>query len=163
MNTPQQRTNANQPPPTRLAREGFIDDDDRPQATAPAPERTPAPAVDEPAADVPADPVPDTWPKRMKLVFKPIPDNKNRMISELSFREPTAADIMRHGNPARWDSRGELVVDEAKMTMIISALSGIFSSEIEKMDPRDWNSAAYLLRHFFLPDARAYSLERTKV
>ena len=40
------------------------------------------------------------------------------------------------------------------MTYMIAALSGILAPFIDEMDPRDWNTAAYKLRGFFLPDLR---------
>ena len=38
------------------------------------------------------------------------------------------------------------------MTLMMAALSGILPPFLERMDPRDWNSCAYRLRGFFLPD-----------
>jgi hypothetical protein len=53
-----------------------------------------------------------------------------------------------------WD--GEIIIEERKMTYIMGALCGILPPLLEQMDPRDWNSCAYRLRKFFLPDLRAW-------
>ena len=42
------------------------------------------------------------------------------------------------------------------MTYMIAAPSGVLPPFIEEMDPRDWNSCAYRLRRFFLPDPAAW-------
>jgi hypothetical protein len=72
------------------------------------------------------------------------------------FREPTAGDINRYGNPCRIDVTGEVLIDEQKMTRVIASLSGILPPLIDAMDPRDWNSCAYRLRSFFLPEVAAW-------
>jgi hypothetical protein len=94
----------------------------------------------------------DLWPVKVKLVHKPIVDQDGRELKELSFREPTAGDINRYGNPVRLTNDFDAVIDERKMTMVMSALCGVLSPMLEKMDPRDWNSCAYRLRTFFLPE-----------
>jgi hypothetical protein len=53
-----------------------------------------------------------------------------------------------------WD--GEIIIEERKMTYIMGALCGILPPLLEQMDPRDWNSCAYRLRKFFLPDLRGW-------
>jgi len=98
----------------------------------------------------------ETWPINVKLLHKSIRDNKGNQVKELSFREPTGGDINRYGNPVRIDQNGDVLIDEKKMTMIMSSLSGILLPFIEQMDPRDWNSCAYRLRSFFLPDPAAW-------
>lgn len=98
----------------------------------------------------------EQWPINVKLLHKSIRDNKGNSVKELSFREPTGGDINRYGNPVRIDQNGDVLIDEKKMTMIMSSLSGILLPFIEQMDPRDWNSCAYRLRSFFLPDPAAW-------
>jgi Phage tail assembly chaperone proteins, E, or 41 or 14 len=114
-------------------------------------------AMPEPQIDAapPPDPV-EAWPVRVKLLHKPVRNNKNELVHELVFREPTGGDINRYGNPCRIDVNGEVVIDEQKMMRILAALSGILLPNLEPMDPRDWNSCAYRLRSFFLPEVAAW-------
>jgi len=98
----------------------------------------------------------DTWPIKVKLLHKPIRDNKGAEIKELSFRQPTGADINRYGMPVRIDVAGDVQMDERKMTLMMTALTGVMTPFLEAMDPRDWASCAYRLRHFFLPDPAAW-------
>ena len=98
----------------------------------------------------------EQWPINVKLLHKSIRDNKGNPVKELSFREPTGGDINRYGNPVRIDQNGDVLIDEKKMTMIMASLSGILLPFLEQMDPRDWNSCAYRLRSFFLPDPAAW-------
>jgi hypothetical protein len=130
-----------------VAREGFQRSDPvAPQpvaAPAPEPSPPPAPKVEE---------YKETWPIKVKLVHKPIRDQNDRELKELSFREPTAGDINRYGNPVRLTDDYDAVIDERKMTLIMANLSGVLSPMLDKMDPRDWNSCAYRLRTFFLPE-----------
>jgi hypothetical protein len=72
------------------------------------------------------------------------------------MREPKAGDINRYGNPVRVNQEGDVVIDERKMTFMIAALTEILPPFIEEMDPRDWNSCAYRLRRFLLPDPAAW-------
>ena len=135
-----------------IRREGF-----QPEATKPAA------AAPEPQADAPEDQeqqeqqsIVETWPITVKLLNKPIRNNKNEEIREISFREPTGGDINRCGNPVRLGENLEILMDEKKMTLMIAALSGILSPNIDRMDPRDWCSCAYRLRGFFLPNFAAW-------
>jgi hypothetical protein len=100
--------------------------------------------------------VADTWPITVQLLYKPIRNDKGEEINSLTFREPRASEINRIGNPTRmlWD--GEIIIEERKMTYIMGALCGVMVPMLENMDPRDWNSCAYRLRKFFLPDLRAW-------
>jgi Phage tail assembly chaperone proteins, E, or 41 or 14 len=122
-------------------KEGFVEEAE--------PVATPAPAPVSPL-DL------EQWPINVKLLHKSIRDNKGNQIKELSFREPTGGDINRYGNPVRIDQNGDVLIDEKKMTSIMASLSGILQPFIEQMDPRDWNSCAYRLRSFFLPDPAAW-------
>lgn len=130
-----------------VVREGFVADE---------PVTVDAVLPAQPVEDTePAEPV-ETWPIKVRLMHKPIFGNQHQEVRELSFREPTAADINRHGNPCRFNQDGDMVIDERKMTMIMASLSGILSPFLERMDPRDWNSCAYRLRYFFLPDPKGW-------
>jgi hypothetical protein len=92
----------------------------------------------------------------LKLLYRPIRNNKGEEIKEVSLREPRAGDINRYGNPIRVNQDGDVIIDERKMTYIIAALTDILPPFIEQMDTRDWNSVAYRLRRFFLPDPGAW-------
>jgi hypothetical protein len=97
------------------------------------------------------EPYVETWPIKVKLLNKAIRDNKGNEIRELSFRQPTGADINRYGLPVRIDVAGDVLMDERKMTLMMTALCGVMTPFLETMDPRDWASCAYRLRNFFLP------------
>jgi hypothetical protein len=129
-------------------REGFVVDE--PVKSAPAEIGMPEPERREPDEPI------EAWPIKVRLLHHPIRDNKGEDVRELSFREPTAGDINRYGNPCRVNQEGDVVIDERKMTFVMAALSGILPPLIERMDPRDWNSCAYRLRSFFLPDPAAW-------
>ena len=131
-------------------REGFqpAAQDDKPRSVLTEPEIDPSPA-EQP------EPV-DMWPITVKLLHKPIRDNKGGVVKELSFREPTGADINRYGNPVRVNQDGDIIIDERKMSFMMAALAGILPPFLEALDPRDWNSAAYRLRGFFLPEPAAW-------
>jgi hypothetical protein len=103
----------------------------------------------------PPSPV-ETWPVRVKLLHRPVRNLRGEMVHELVFREPTGGDINRYGNPCRINTDGDVVIDEAKMMRIIGALCGILTPNLDAMDPRDWNSCAYRLRNFFLPEVAAW-------
>ena len=156
----------NQPQP----REGFVADEpatyerlvdvEEPKAT-PTPTNGKAAAAEEELPPA-ADPAPDFWPMVIKLIHKPIKQRKDGPeIHELTFREPTARDIMSAGgNPCRIEitqiSDGNLVynpiIDDAKMIRVMANLSGILSPILQSMDPRDYNSCAHRLRRYFLPE-----------
>lgn len=129
-------------------RDGFILTDE--PVAKPIEAQQPAPPQREPE-----DPI-ETWPIVVKLLHKPIRNTKGDMVKEVSFREPTGGDINRYGNPCRVNNEGEVVIDERKMSMMMSSLAGILLPMFEQIDPRDWNSCAYRLRGFFLPDPAAW-------
>ncbi|HVG51157.1 MAG TPA: phage tail assembly protein [Xanthobacteraceae bacterium] len=107
-------------------------------------------------APIEAEAPKDVWPIKVKLMHKPVRANNGDFIHELVFREPTGGDVNRYGNPCHVNQEGEVVILERKMTMMMSALSGILQPFLEAMDPRDWNSCAYRLRGFFLPDPASW-------
>lgn len=86
---------------------------------------------------------------------KPIQAN-GEDVSELTFREPTAADIERSGNPVILDVFGgdtpKITFDEKKMSAMISNLAAIPPSSVRMLHPKDWNSIAWSLTNFFMPD-----------
>lgn len=129
-------------------REGFVAVDE-----AAKPEKIidvkPEPAPEPPAPE--PEEYKEVWPIKVKLLNKKIRDNKGNEIAELAFRQPTGADINRNGLPVRIDVAGDVIMDERKMTLMMTALSGVMTPFLETMDPRDWASCAYRLRNFFLP------------
>jgi|SRR5215467_5141692 len=147
--------------PVRPIREGFQPDQTKHQAKADPPKpdvaEAPAPApAPAPTDEVPTPVLSDEWPIKVRLIHKPIRTQQGDELRELTFREPTGGDINRYGNPVRVDQNGDILMDERKMTLMMAALSGVLSPILERMDPRDWNSCAYRLRRFFLPDPEAW-------
>lgn len=134
------------PPPTPLK---AVEEPEKKQRAAPPPTIEPSPA-EQPA--LPGD----EWPIKVRLIYKAIRDNSGGKISEVTLREPKAGDINRYGNPVRVNQDGDVLIDERKMTYMIAALADVLPPFIEEMDPRDWNSCAYRLRRFFLPDPAAW-------
>ncbi len=146
-----------QPPPQAVARAPAPAAD----AAAKPPDKpeffpTQAPEIEPSPAEQTPDFLVDKWPITVKLLNKPIRDNSGKEIHELVLREPRAGDIGRNGNPIRVNQDGDWLIDERKMTFMIATLSNILPPLIDTMDTRDWNSVAYRLRRFFLPDAAAW-------
>jgi hypothetical protein len=155
-------------------KEGFVLDTDKAKAAAPtveqqstqppmpppmpAPEITPSPVEQPDAIQIEQD----VWPVVVRLLYKPLQIPGGPLLKELSFREPRGSDINRYGNPCRVNQEGDVLIEERKMHYIMAALSGVQPPFLEMLDPRDWNSCAYRLRHFFAPDPRAWSLAQMK-
>lgn len=150
-------------------REGFIDPDQvaqQPQPPEPRPPQPPPPvrvvasspppppAVPEPPPDEPP-PLPE-WPITVKLRHRSILGNRREQLDALTFREPRGSDIVRIGNPVWITSSGEIMFDERKMTQMMAQLSGVLVPLLDALHPQDWNSCAYRLRRFFLPDPEAW-------
>jgi tail assembly chaperone E/41/14-like protein len=132
-------------------REGFVSNAEPlvEERAGPVIEHDPPPAPDP-------EPVAETWPVKVRLLHKAVRGPKGDMIKELSFREPTGGDINRYGNPCQVDQNGDVLILDRKMTTMMAVLSGVLQPFIETMDPRDWNSCAYRLRGFFIPDPAAW-------
>lgn len=101
------------------------------------------------------------WPMVIKLLHKPIQKSRTEILNEITFREPTAMDIIKcGGNPCRIEvteiSGGRViynpVIDDSKMMVLMANLSGLLEPQLQKMDTRDYTSCAYRLRSFFLPE-----------
>ena len=116
---------------------------------------TPPPIIEPSPAEHPPL-VSEEWPIKVRLLYKAIRSNSGDKVSEVTMREPKAGDINRYGNPVRVNQEGDVIIDERKMTFMIAALTEILPPFIEEMDTRDWNSCAYRLRRFFLPDPAAW-------
>ena len=140
-------------------REGFVRKDEPLDKDEPAAGAGTIIENDEPPVVVPVPPdaeKKETWPVKVKLLHKKVRNMKGEMVSELSFREPTGGDINRYGNPCIVDQYGDVVILDRKMMTMIAVLSGILQPFIEAMDPRDYNSCAYRLRGFFIPDPASW-------
>src|SRR4051812_44514670 len=73
-------------------------------------------------------------------------------INEITFREPTAGDIERVGNPIIVDVFAEkpmITFDSKLMTQMMSVLAAVPPSSIRLMHTKDWNNAAWRLANFF--------------
>lgn len=148
----------------RKVREGFVKDepvpvaDERPEITlqpAKTPRAAPPPTIENPPPPLP-DEQREQWPLVVPLYYKPIVNNTGETLNALTFREPRGGDINRYGNPVRLTQEGEIVIEERKMHYMMAALCGVLPPLLEALHPRDWNTCAYKLRNFFLPDLRAF-------
>jgi hypothetical protein len=86
---------------------------------------------------------------------KPVPGGDGEDVSELKFREPTAADIERCGNPVLLDMASDppkISFDSKSMSQMMALLATCPPSTIRRLHTRDWNSIAWRLASFFLPD-----------
>ncbi len=85
---------------------------------------------------------------------KPVIANGDE-TSELTFREPTAADIEIVGNPVNIDFLSSEIpkttFDGKAMTQMLARLAGVPPSTIRQMHTKDWNDAAWSLWNFFTP------------
>jgi hypothetical protein len=89
------------------------------------------------------------------VLRKSVPGGDGEDVSELKFREPTAADIERCGNPVLLDMASDppkISFDSRSMMQMMSVLATVPPSTIRRLHPRDWNSIAWRLASFFLPD-----------
>lgn len=77
-------------------------------------------------------------------------------VKEIKFREPTAGDIEQVGNPVLIDMMSgdvpKVTFDAKAMTQMMSRLAAVPPSTIRQMHPRDWNTAAWSLTSFFMPE-----------
>jgi hypothetical protein len=142
-------------PPSRPPDEDPAPAPEKVETKAPEKQAVPPPELEKSPAELPPLDL-DRWPIKVKLLYKPIKNNRGEEVREVSLREPKASDINRYGNPVRINNDNEIVIDERKMTYMMAALTEILPPMIEQMDPRDWNSVAYRLRRFFLPDLAAW-------
>lgn len=90
---------------------------------------------------------------KLKLRKKVVANGEE--VMEIVFREPTAADIERIGNPVlvgMYENVPKIHFDSAIMTQMMSRLAAVPPSTIRGMHPKDWNNGAWLLANFFMPD-----------
>lgn len=77
-----------------------------------------------------------------------------KQLDVLYFREPRAGDITRHGRPVNYTPGydfSSITFDEAKMTAMLAALSGVPQSSIDFMTTQDWTECAWGVSRFFIP------------
>lgn len=146
----------------RPEREGFVGDEiDSPDETPK--KKRPAVVIDEEAAPAEAAPAEDLpeWPLTLPLLHKPVETKPGVTVSELTFREPTAGDLMRAGgNPCKVEivemGGGRVTwqpqIDDVKMLRLMASLSGVLEPYLQRMDTRDYASCAHRLRKYFLPE-----------
>lgn len=93
-------------------------------------------------------------------LVEPVPAN-GEMVSELTFRRPTAGDIIQTGgNPVLIDMNAlepasTIRFDAKLMGEMLSRLAGVPPSSIARMDPNDFTAACWRVSDFFLPVQRA--------
>jgi hypothetical protein len=90
-----------------------------------------------------------------KLVLRKQVIANGEPVMEITFREPTAGDIERVGNPVlvgMYENTPKIHFDSAIMTQMMSRLAAVPPSTIRAMHPKDWNNGAWLLANFFMPD-----------
>jgi len=112
---------------------------------APAPEPEPEPEIK--VNGVPA------WDGKL-LLRKSVKANGEDTL-EIVFREPTAGDIERVGNPVlvgMYENTPKIHFDAQIMTQMMARLAMVPPSTIRSMHPKDWNNGAWLLANFFMPD-----------
>ena len=87
------------------------------------------------------------------VLSRPI-DAHGEKVTVLRWREPTGGDIERAGNPIIVDFFGEkpsLTFNEKKMSAMMSLLAAVPPSGIKQLTAGDWNSIAWKLVRFFMP------------
>ncbi|GGC94583.1 phage tail assembly protein [Chelatococcus reniformis] len=78
----------------------------------------------------------------------------NEERTTLTFREPTAGDIIAVGNPVIVDFDADpvrITHDGKFMSGMISRLGNVPLSAVAAMAPQDWVGCAWLLTSFFMP------------
>jgi len=92
----------------------------------------------------------------LKVTLRKTIQANGEEVNELTFREPTGGDIEKAGNPVIVDvfsgDTVKLTFDEKKMTQMMSRLANVPPSTIRMLHPKDWNSIAWQMVHFFTPD-----------
>jgi hypothetical protein len=107
-------------------------------------------------AKPPPAPPPEVWPIVVRLLHGSTVNKRGEEIHQIEFRQPYARDIKLRGNPVRITMEGEVAIEEKKMTAMIAALANLHAYAVDRLDPRDWNSCAFRIRMFFLPDPAAW-------
>jgi Phage tail assembly chaperone proteins, E, or 41 or 14 len=100
-----------------------------------------------------APPVMNGWDGKLVLRKEVIANGDT--VKEIVFREPTAGDIERVGNPITvgiYENNPKIHFDTQAMTAMMAHLASVPPSTIRQMHPKDWNNAAWKLANFFMPD-----------
>jgi Phage tail assembly chaperone proteins, E, or 41 or 14 len=121
------------------------------QATNGQPQARPDKPAQEPPRMVNGKPV---WDGRLVL-RKQVINGDGEPVMEITFREPTAGDIERVGNPVlvgMYENTPKIHFDTTIMTQMMARLAACPPSTIRSMHPKDWNNGAWLLADFFMPD-----------
>jgi Phage tail assembly chaperone proteins, E, or 41 or 14 len=107
------------------------------------------------AAAPPPAPAANGWDGKLPLRQEIPSGNGTDMVKEIVFREPTAGDIERIGNPVLielYEQKPKMHFDTRAMTMMLAHLANVPPPVIRAMHPKDWNNAAWLIANFFVPD-----------
>ena len=95
------------------------------------------------------------WPMVIKL-RKKVQGGDGEEVDELKFREPTASDIERCGDPVTIDFMSsdtpKLTYNEKSMSAMMSLLANVPPSTIRKMNTKDYENAKIMLTGPFMPD-----------
>jgi hypothetical protein len=105
------------------------------------------------AAPAPAEAPKIIWPIKVPL-RKPVQAHGD-MLNEMTFREPSGADIEAAGFPLTFDFNTEPPtpsLNEKKMAAMMSRLAAVPPSTIKALDYKDWSTCAWSLAGFFMPD-----------
>ena len=105
------------------------------------------------APPIPEDAKATPLPGYTLELTRPIEAHGNT-VTVLTFREPTARDLLAVGNPVIFDPISEppkILHDEKRMNAMMSMLAAVPPSSIATMHPRDWVTCAWGLTPFFVP------------
>jgi hypothetical protein len=72
-------------------------------------------------------------------------------VTELTFREPTGADIEECGNPLSVTPDG-MKFETRNMAAMMAQLAMVPPGTIKRLHPKDWMNGAFLIAGFFTPD-----------
>lgn len=75
-------------------------------------------------------------------------------IKVLKLRKPTGADLVRIGNPVKFNPYVEppqVEHDYTRVLAMVARLANVPSSSLERLDPEELTSLAWAISPFFLP------------
>lgn len=102
-----------------------------------------------------SDEQPATGPADLTLTLTKPVQSHGKEVAELTFREPSGADILAcGGNPVAFDPVTAAVDPGAhpqRMRLMLSRLAAVPPSTIDQMTAPDWTSASWLVAPFFMP------------
>jgi hypothetical protein len=91
-------------------------------------------------------------------LHKPVRAHDDPKKMKLTLREPTVHDMQQVGVPWNLEFTSgrpqPVMADPIRVTAMLARLANVAPTTIEEMDTRDWNTAAWAIAHFFLPDMR---------